>query len=571
MATTILTARTIITMDEALPRAEAVAFEGDTILAVGSLDQCRAEYPTAEVVDSGVAVLMPGFIDPHSHPLVSGVSTQAPAVAIAPWVAPGWDDVLKIFADVAAETDPTQPLAFSGFDALLHGHRAPTAADLDAIFGDRVVVVADNSGHASYFTSALIRANHWDVDVPADPVGGRFGRSSTGALNGVAYEVPANTLVLGPVLNDLGGSILASAAEYLVLMAAGGITSTSDMTFAADLASSYEALAALPSSPLRVSMWQVSTSPGYPDRVGFAAGEKMLVKQGVKLWTDGSPWIGNVALSFPYLDSEATRRGGIDPATAGGVDSMNYGRAQVDAILDECAPLGWSMSFHSNGDLAIDFALDAYEDALTRHALLGTDHRWRIEHVGAGRRDQFERAARLGVHVSMAPFQYYFWGDLLDGEMFDHDHGSRWQAFNDAVTSGATVSLHNDGSVSPPTPLLNVQTAITRRTRSGAVHAPEQCISIDEALRAHTINAARTLHRDDLVGSIAAGKLADFVELSGDPYEVEPARLADTITVKGTWLGGHRIDTDEFLAAARALDPTPHAHLRDQNHSKHCC
>jgi predicted amidohydrolase YtcJ len=460
---------------------------------------------------------------------------------------------------------------FTGFDALLHGHRAPTAADLDAIFGDRVVVVADNSGHASYFTSALIRANHWDVDVPADPVGGRFGRTASGALNGVAYEVPANTLVLGPVLNGLGGSILASAAEYYALMAAGGITSTSDMTFAADLASSYEALAALPSVPLRVSMWQVSTSPGYTDPVGFSAGEKLLDKQGVKLWTDGSPWIGNVALSFPYLDTEATRRGGINPATAGGADSMNYGRAEVDAILDECAPLGWSMSFHSNGDLAIDFALDAYEDALNRHSLFGTDHRWRIEHVGAGRKDQFERAARLGVHISMAPFQYYFWGDLLDGQMFAHAHGSRWQAIGDAVASGANVSLHNDGSVSPPTPLLNVQTAISRRTRSGAVHAPEQCISLDEALRAHTINAARTLRREKLVGSITVGKLADFVELSVDPYQVAPERVADTVTVLGTWLGGHRVDLEEFLAAAGAQDPTPHAHLREKAHSQPCC
>jgi hypothetical protein len=371
----------------------------------------------------------------------------------------------------------------------------------------------------------------------------------------VAYEVPAITTVLGPVLNDLGGNALASAAQYFALMADGGVTSTSDMTFASDLAAGYEALAALPGVPLRISMWQVSTAPGYADPVRFEAGENMLVKQGVKLWTDGSPWIGNVALSFPYLDSEATRRGGIDPATAGGAESMNYGRAEVDAILDDCAPLGWQMSFHANGDLAIDFALDAYEAALTRHRLLGTDHRWRLEHVGAGTKAQFERAAALGVHISMAPFQYYFWGDLLDGEMFDHEHGSRWQAFGDAVASGACVSLHNDGSVSPPTPLLNVQTAITRLTRSGRVHGPEQRIGLDDALRAHTIDAARTLNRDHLVGSLAPGKLADFVELSADPYTADPSTFADTVKVKGTWLGGRRIDLVEFLTAAGAPNP----------------
>jgi predicted amidohydrolase YtcJ len=571
MTATILTAGAIITMDEAAPRVDAVGFDGDTIVVVGSLDECRSALPEAAVVDSGAAVLMPGFIDPHSHPLFSGVATQSPAVAIAPWVAADWAAILTIFSDTASRTDPALPLVFTGFDALLHGRPAPTAQDLDQIFGDRVVVVADNSGHATYFTSALIRRNQWDTAVPADPVGGRFGRLPGGALNGVAYEIPANTMVLGPVLTELGGSVLASAAEYYALMAAGGITSTSDMTYSADLSQAYEGLAALPGVPLRVSMWQVSTAPGFADPVTFAAGEKLLDKRGVKLWTDGSPWIGNIALSFPYLDSDANRRGGIDPATAGSPGSMNYGRADVDAILDRCAPLGWSMSFHANGDLAVDFALDAYEDALTRHGLLGTDHRWRIEHVGAGRKDQFERAHRLGVHVSMAPFQYYFWGDLLDGEMFDHDHGARWQAINDAVASGACVSLHNDGSVSPPTPLLNVQTAVTRRTRSGAVHDPEQRITLDQALRAHTIDAARTLGRDHLVGSIAVGKLADFVELGADPYQVEPGELAEAVAVRGTWLGGERVDLGTFLRAAGAQDPTPHERVRETAHTQRCC
>ena len=189
---------------------------------------------------------------------------------------------------------------------------------------------------------------------------------------------------------------------------------------------------------------------------------------------------------------------------------MNYTRAQIDAILAKAAPAGWQMALHANGDLAIDLALDAYEAALKRHDLYGTDHRWRIEHLGAGTRRHFDRAAKLGVHTSMGPFQYYYWGDLLDGEIFDHEHGSRWQAFGDAAASGAVVSFHNDGSVSPPSPILNIATAVTRRTRSGAVHGPDQTMTLDQALRAHTIDAARTLHRDTLVGSITVGKLADF-------------------------------------------------------------
>lgn len=567
----ILTAGTIVTMDAQLPRASAVAVADGKIVAVGTLAECQEVLPDAPVVDSRAPVLMPGFIDPHSHPLLSGLATQLPALSIAPWTAPTWSEVLSIFSQAMAEHDASEPLLFNGFDALLHGRPAPTAADLDKIFGDRVAVVVDNSGHACSFTTALIRRRGWDAQPPADPIGGRFARDADGALTGISFEIPANMMVLGPILQELGGNPIGSAAEYYALMARAGITSTSDMTFSADLAPAYEALAAMPSSPLRISLWEVSTAADPGASAIFAAGEERLVKRGVKLWTDGSPWIGNVAISFPYVASEATARAGISPETAGGASAMNYGRDEVDAILDRCAPLGWQMSFHANGDLAINFALDAYERALTEHGLLGTDHRWRIEHAGAGRREQFERAASLGVHVSLAPFQYYYWGDLLDGEMFAPEHGSRWQAFADAVDAGVVVSLHNDGSVSPPTPILNVQTATTRRTSSGRIHSPNQAISVDAALKAHTIDAARTLHREHLVGSIAVGKLADFVELSADPYAVTPRYLDERVKVLGTWVDGSRIELPEFLAAAHASDPAPHAHHAARGHTGHGC
>ncbi|AFM18005.1 putative TIM-barrel fold metal-dependent hydrolase [Mycolicibacterium chubuense NBB4] len=569
MADSILTAATIITMDDAVPRAQAVAVSGDTIVAVGSVEHCRAKLPGAELVDTGVPVLAPGFVEPHGHPLISGVATQAPARSVAPWDAPSWAEVQKIFADALATSSPDTPLWFAGYDALLHGHPAPAAHELDQIFGDRITVITDNSGHGVYFNSALIRKYGWDVDPPADPVAAHYGRNADGSLNGQGFELPVVTAVTGPLMAQMGDPLL-SAANYFALMSRGGYTSTSDMTYDPKFAAGYEALAAAPSCPLRVSMWEMSITETYTEPTSFTAGESWLSKAGVKLWTDGSPWVGNIAISFPYLDTEATRTAGIDPATAGGARSMNYSREQLDAILDRAAPAGWQMAFHANGDLALDLALDAYEDALTRHGLLGTDHRWRLEHCGAGTREHFDRAARLGVHVSLAPFQYYYWGELLDGQMFAPEHGARWAAFNDAVASGACVSLHNDGSVSPPTPVVNIATAATRRTRKGGVHRADQAISLDQAWRAQTIDAARTLRRDHLVGSIAVGKLADFVELSADPWTVDPATLVDTVRVTGTWLGGRRIDLDEFVGAIGGTDNAEHAHLAERK-AKGCC
>ena len=569
MTDRILTAGTVITMDAARPRAEAVAVSGGRITAVGSRDECRAALPGAEVVDTGAAALLPGLIEPHGHPLMSGVALEAPAVNITPFKDPKWSDVEKVFAATMAANDPQTPLLFSGFDALLHQRPAPKADELDRIFGDRVVAIADNSGHGVYFNTALMKTKGWDVHAPQDPVGGHFGRNPDGSLNGQGFELPVLFDVIGDIMAKLGNPLLAGA-RYYASMAQAGYTSTSDMTFDLNLKAGYEALAAAPSCPLRISMFEVSTSDTYTEPLSFAAGDDWLIKQGVKLWTDGSPWVGNIGISFPYLDTEATRRAGIDPATAGGTRSMNYSREQLDAVLDKAAPSGWQMAFHSNGDLAIDLALDAYEGALRKHKLLGSDHRWRLEHLGAGTRRHFDRAAALGVHISLAPFQYYYWGDLLDGQMFDPAHGAPWQSFGDAAASGAVVSFHNDGSVSPPSPILNIATAVTRRTRSGAVHAPAQTMPLDQALRAHTIDAARTLHRDALVGSISPGKLADFTELAADPYSVDPARLPETAAVRGTWLGGERADLDAFVAAVGGAGAGEHAHLATKTH-RGCC
>ncbi|MEZ0338500.1 amidohydrolase [Mycobacterium sp. pV006] len=565
----ILTAGTVITVDDAVPRAQAVAVCAGRIVAVGTVDDCRTALPDAEVVDTGVPVLAPGFVEPHGHPLISGVATQAPARSIAPWDAPSWAAVQEVFADAIAGTDPQTPLWFAGFDALLHGHPAPDAEELDRIFGDRVAVVTDNSGHGVYFDSALIRRYGWDTAPPPDPVAAHFGRRPDGTLDGRGFELPVLTAVTGPLMAQMGDPLL-SAARYFALMSRGGYTSASDMTFDPKFAAGYEALAAAPSCPLRVSMWEMSVTDSYCEPATFTADDTWLTKAGVKLWTDGSPWVGNIAISFPYLDTDATRTAGIDPSTAGGAGSMNYTRQQLDAILDRAAPAGWQMAFHANGDLALDLALDAYEDALTRHQLLGTDHRWRLEHCGAGTRAHFDRAARLGVHVSLAPFQYYYWGDLLDGAMFEPAHGARWAAFADAVASGACVSLHNDGSVSPPAPVVNIATAVTRRTRTGQVHRPDQAITLEQAWCAQTIDAARTLRREHLVGSITAGKLADFVELSADPWDVRPDRLIDEVRVTGTWLGGRRIDLDAFIGAVGGNDNAAHAHLAART-TTGCC
>jgi len=568
----IVAASTVITMDQGRPRAEAVAIDTSTgtIVEVGTRAELTASHPNAALTDLGAATLMPGFIDSHSHPIMSGMVCREPAHWIAPYVGyPTYRHVTDLFTKLDAETPAGEGLLFNGLDRTLQSAPELTNADLDVFFPDRPVLVLDNSGHEAYFNTALIRMLGWaDDQAPADPVGARYGRNADGTSNGRGYELPAVMGVAVPFMAKVITDPLLSAAKWYRYMAENGLTATSEHTYNTPLLPAITALASLPDSPLRLSIYHMSTEADAAEPLVTTAPESMVRKVGIKLWADGSPWVGNVANSFPYLDNATVRDAGI-PIGPGGEAMMNYSRADLDALLDSFAGSGYQMAFHVNGDVGLDVVLDAYERALTLQGLNGSDHGWRVEHVGGARGDQFDRAAALGVGISMGPFQFIYWGDLVDGTLFAPEIGSQWQRFGDAFRSGATVSFHNDGTVSPPIPLLNVQAAVTRRTGSGQLHGPEQMISMDEAFQAETIYAAKHVGRGAEIGSITPGKFADFVVLSHDPYTVDPVHLVDEVKVLGTWRSGKPIDLDAFIAEIEAIDPARHAGLHE--HATHRC
>ena len=296
--TTIIKAKSIITMDPGNPRAEALAFDASTgeIVAVGTVEACTAAVPTATVTDLGDTVVLPGFVEPHSHPVQSGLVTQAPCHWIAPYVGyPTFADVTAFFATLDAQTPAGEPLMFNGLDRLLQGAAAPTAVSLDEFFPTRPVIILDNSGHLAYFNTALIKLQGWDTKAPADPVGGSYGRLADGSLDGQAFELPAVMEAALPILGKAVPHPLHSAAKWYRLMATHGITSTSDMTYDDTFLKAYEALASAEDCPLRISLYQVSTSEVAGQKLTTANPDRVR-KQGIKLWADGSPWIGNAAL-----------------------------------------------------------------------------------------------------------------------------------------------------------------------------------------------------------------------------------------------------------------------------------
>jgi hypothetical protein len=521
---------TVLTVDDKRPTAEAIAVTDGRIVAVGDRSDVAALIgPDTETIDIGDGCVMPGFIEAHGHPLMEAVALSDRLVDIRPVTIPGSDDVVAAIRREAARRG-ADGAYLNGWDPLLQaGLPEPTLVWLDDIAPDGPLVLIHNSGHKAYFNTHAAQLNGLTRDTP-DPKGASYGHGSSGELDGTAEEI-------GAVFPLLGGAI--KADEYPKMLLAecarlnqAGLTACSEMAFDPNFGPVVEGMRSELTVRLRtyeVSNAQMSTAatPGQ--------GDDMLRQVGIKIWVDGSPWIGNIALSFPYLDTAATRTIGVTPGSCG---CANYTKEQLTEIVAAYYPQGWQMACHVQGDAGVDTILDVYEEALRRHPR--DDHRLRLEHVGAIRDEQLQRAADLGVTCSIFVDQIHYWGDVIVDGLFGPERGSRWMPAGSAVATGMRISLHNDPPVTPEEPLRNISVAVTRIAPSGRVLAPEERLTVDQAIRAQTIDAAWQLFADDVIGSLEVGKYADLVVLSADPRTVPPEQIAD-LDVRATYLAGRRV------------------------------
>ena len=285
---------------------------------------------------------------------------------------------------------------------------------------------------------------------------------------------------------------------------------------------------------VRLRTYEMSTAALHTD-ASPDNGDDMVRQAGIKIWVDGSPWVGNIDLTFPYLDTDATRAIGVVPGSCG---HANYTREQLAEIVNTFFPQGWQMACHVQGDHGVDTILDVYEEALRQHPR--DDHRLRLEHVGAITPAQLRRAHDLGVTCSVFVDQIHYWGDVIVDGLFGPERGDVWMPAGSAVATGMRISLHNDPPVTPEEPLRNISVAATRTTPSGRVLAPHERLTVEQAIRAQTIDAAWQLFSDDAIGSLEVGKYADLVVLSADPRAVSPEAVAD-LEVLATYLAGQQV------------------------------
>jgi predicted amidohydrolase YtcJ len=521
---------TVLTVDDSQPTAEAMAVIDGRVAAVGS----RADIepfvgPDTEIVDIGDGCVLPGLIEAHGHPLMEAIALSDRLVDIRPVTIPDADDVVAVIRAEVAKRG-AEGAYLNGWDPLLqNGLPEPTLAWLDGLAPETPLVVIHNSGHKAFFNSAAAAKAGLSRDTP-DPKGATYGRDAAGDLDGTAEESAAVfSLLVGAIQPaDYPAMLLAEAAR----LNRAGLTTCSEMAFDPMFRPMLEQLR--DQLTVRLRTYEMSTERMATDE-SVRNGDDMVRQVGIKIWVDGSPWIGNIDLSFPYLDSDATRTIGVVPGSCG---HANYTSEQLAEIVEAYFPQGWQMACHVQGDRGVDTILDVYEEALRRHPR--DDHRLRLEHVGAITDEQLRRAADLGVTCSIFVDQIHYWGDIIVDGLFGPEHGSRWMPCGSAVATGMRISLHNDPPVTPEEPLRNISVAASRVAPSGRVLGPEERITVEQAIRAQTIDAAWQLFSDDVIGSLEVGKYADFVVLSADPRSVPPERIAD-LDVLATYLAGRKV------------------------------
>jgi predicted amidohydrolase YtcJ len=534
-ADTILLGGPVLTLGPE-PSAEAVAVREGRIQAVGARDDVVAlRGPETEVVDLGGACLLPGLIEPHTHPDLCAQCYEW--IDVSGFSHPRVEGVERALREAVAEAEPGQWLFAFGLDPMLTEDVGTWGRDrLDAIAPGNPIAVMIQSMHTLFVNSAAFAAAGIDEDTPDPPGGGRLQRDANGRLTGKVDEAPAQLpflRFLDQAPDTVSDRIFAQYQRY----ARAGLTTIGmpGLFTPLSMLEVFEKLAGRPDVPVRNVAYlrhhQVASAGRRPGE-----GTDTFRIQGVKLWYDGSPYSGTMLVDEPYLESRlCCCTLGIPPGTTG---HANFEPEELREVIGGLHRDGWQVLTHAQGDRGTREILDLYEHALAAHPR--PDHRWRLEHCALISRDDLARAARLGVVPSFHVNHVYYYGPELRDSLLGPERAERLMPVGTAVAAGLRVSLHADSPMYPPEPFRLMRTAVTRETRNGDTIAAAEAISAEQALRAITIDAAWQLFAEDRSGSIETGKLADFTLVDRNPLQVPPREL-DRIQVLGTWIGGRRI------------------------------
>ncbi|MDP5225712.1 MULTISPECIES: amidohydrolase [Arthrobacter] len=528
------------------PAPEAVLVFGSDIAAAGTMAHCRAEAAALspaepELRDLDGAVVVPGFIDAHAHPLMYGQLLSW--VDCGPEKAGSIPEIIALLQEAARELPAGRPVRGFGYEHRnLAEERHPTRRELDQVATDREVYLMNASGHGGVVNSFTLELHGVTRDTP-NPAGGEFFRDADGELTGELSDAACNILtgVHGVKVGHHGPNFHLEDApeEHLRQLAvaqerflAGGVTTIGDAQVSRREFDMYLRLAAADGLKTRVSMYLLSHLLDDALEMGLhgAFGNDMLSFAGIKLYADGT--LGGWTAYFPdgYVG---------DPCRTG---QLYHEPAEYRELIRKAHAAGIQTATHAQSPTALEMVISAIEAALAERP--DTDSRHRIEHCGLPTPEQIGRMADAGIFPVNQPQHYFNWGEGVTAAV--GTPGERFNPLGEFVRAGVPVTISSDAPVAEPLPLEAVQAAVTRVTRRGHRLGPlDLRIGREEALKAHTLTAARAIGREEDLGSLAVGKRADFAVLSADPLTVPEEEIAG-VRVLQTWVDGEC----RFVAAA---------------------
>lgn len=548
---TVFVAKKIITMDPAWPEATAVAVRDGKILSVGSLADLKPwvnKFPYKIDKTFENKIIMPGFIEPHGHPLIGGTAMSRPPLTYLPLPSPYGPtfpgvktkaEAMALLKTYAAKHQPsTQPLIVWGYDIIAMG--SPLDKNiLDTISTTLPIVVWDASEHITFANSAALKAFQITASDSKIP-GVRLGQD--GQLNGQFYGVPATVFLLKKALAGITPEDAYKNVKYLMdLSHRNGITTTTEMTFGIlNFAQEYELYNRYfnnPNIPMRliaVADAVSATNAEHNNAVSFVKNLQnrntdKLIFNGVKFFSDDAFVSLNMVVENPgYIDGHKGQY--ITPPQ------------QFAAVMMPWWDAGFQIHVHSNGNGGNQSTINALYQLMQHKPRF--DHRFSIEHYGISTPAMARELKSLGGVASVNPTYLYARAEL-NRPYLGTDRADTAAAFNTLIKAGVPVAVHSDTPVATPEPLKEVWMVVNRFGLSGKVHGPAERVTIDQALRMITIDAAYVIGEDDKIGSITPGKFADFTVLEKDPFMTPSPNIKD-IPIWGTVVGGKIYPANDY-------------------------
>jgi len=506
------------------PFAEAMAISGDTILAVGSQkDIEKYKFPDTQILDHPGALIVPGFIDSHLHFLTGGFSLSSVQLKDAATK----EEFIKRIKDFAGKMNPDEWILEGFWDHKNWGGELPSRFWIDKFTKNNPVFVSRSDGHMALANTAALKVagitrNTKDVD------GGEIERDAKGNPTGI-FKDNAMSLV-SQYIPDYSETQYSNALDAAMnYVSEQGVTSVHHMGTLAD----FEVFKTKQNSgKLKTRIYATAPLWQYKKilerKAQLDSSDPWLKLNGAKIFADGSLGSKTAAFTAPYLD---------DPDETGLL--MDDPAHMLEGIL-LADKAGLQIVIHAIGDRANHFILDFYEQAIKENG--PRDRRSRIEHAQHLLPGDVARFGELGVIASMQP-----WHLMDDGRWAEksigHERAKTTFCFRSLLDNGATLAFGSDWFVAPPIPLEGIYAAITRHTLDGS-HPdgwiPEEKITLEEALKAYTLDAAYASFEEDIKGSLETGKLADFVILDQDLFSIDADDIID-VKVLSTYIGGQMV------------------------------